>query len=114
MGQVCLTKQYQEPVIMTDKDKTDKLPIANPPPAKPDDPVTATTTQEVGWVVDKGRVRASNEDSIAAVTMSQASEAEAQSVGVYAVADGMGGHDAGEVASKLAVRTAIRKLVEDV
>ena len=48
------------------------------------------------------------------MTIGSASEAESQSVGVYAVADGMGGHEAGEVASKLAVRTAVRKLVEEV
>lgn len=99
---------------MSENDKTDKLPTANPSPSENPETAQAAITQEVGWRVDKGRVRANNEDSIAAVTMSQASDTETQSVGVYAVADGMGGHAAGEIASKLAVRTAIRKLVEDV
>jgi PPM family protein phosphatase len=69
---------------------------------------------EVGWSIDKGLVRERNEDSLAAVTLSQVSEHETKSVGVYAVADGMGGHEAGEIASELAVRTAVRKIVDEV
>lgn len=76
--------------------------------------VDGAATPDVGWSIDKGTVRENNEDSLAAVTVNQASESKSQSVGVYAVADGMGGHQAGEVASKLAVRTAIRHLVESV
>jgi PPM family protein phosphatase len=74
----------------------------------------AVPAQEVGWSIDKGLVREQNEDSLAAVTLNQVSELDTKSVGVYAVADGMGGHDGGEIASELAVRTAIRKIVEDV
>lgn len=72
------------------------------------------TAPDVGWSIDKGVTRDNNEDSLAAVTVNQASESVSQTVGVYAVADGMGGHDMGEVASKLAVRTAIRHLVSDI
>lgn len=79
-----------------------------------EDAADAAPSQEVGWSIDKGLVREQNEDSLAAVTLSQVSEHETKSVGVYAVADGMGGHEAGEVASELAVRTAIRKIVEQV
>ncbi|MFH1446459.1 MAG: protein phosphatase 2C domain-containing protein, partial [Chloroflexota bacterium] len=45
---------------------------------------------------DTGRVRTNNEDSILVD----------QERGIFLLADGMGGHNAGEVASKLAVRTA--------
>jgi serine/threonine protein phosphatase PrpC len=75
---------------------------------------TRAVTQEVGWVTDRGMVRSNNEDSLAAVTLNEATNNAAQSVGLYAVADGMGGHEAGEVASKIAVRTVIRKLMEEV
>ncbi len=97
-----------------DDDTTDPIHVemdsGKEPPAEPSEPII----QEVGWGIDKGKERNNNEDSLAAVTVNQASEAEQQSVGIYAVADGMGGHQAGEVASKLAVRTALRKLVDDV
>ncbi len=46
-----------------------------------------------GAVTETGRVRQANEDSILAVD------------GLFAVADGMGGHKAGEVASHLAIET---------
>lgn len=70
-------------------------------------------TQEVGWNINKGQVRDNNEDSLGAVKVNQASEDKAQSVGIYVVADGMGGHHAGEVASDLAVRTVIREFMAD-
>ncbi|MBU6330510.1 MAG: hypothetical protein KGR18_11235, partial [Acidobacteria bacterium] len=49
----------------------------------------------LGWgsATDTGRIRQANED--AALTVD----------GLYAVADGMGGHQAGEVASHLALDT---------
>jgi len=71
-------------------------------------------TPEMGWSLDKGSTRQNNEDSLAAVTLNRASEAESQAIGVYAVADGMGGHQAGEVASQLAVRTAVWRLMGNV
>jgi len=52
-----------------------------------------------GWATDVGRVRDHNEDSLIADGM------------VFAVADGMGGHAAGEVASRIAVE-ALATLAE--
>jgi serine/threonine protein phosphatase PrpC len=94
----------------------DTLPMSTDDSAgqEPQHNADGDTIQEVGWGIDKGRVRETNEDSLAAITVNQASEEGSQSIGVYAVADGMGGHDAGEVASQIAVRTAIRKLMSDV
>jgi PPM family protein phosphatase len=109
-----LSSEFTPGELHMDSDSTDKIQVdlnaAQEQPSEPAEPIV----QEVGWGIDKGKERSNNEDSLAAVTVNQASETEKQSVGIYAVADGMGGHQAGEIASKLAVRTALRKLVGEV
>ncbi len=51
-----------------------------------------------------GRQREHNEDSLIAVTMTLGGENGNQPFGLYAVADGMGGHQHGEMASIIAIR----------
>jgi serine/threonine protein phosphatase PrpC len=71
----------------------------------------SSANREVGWELNTGQVRPNNEDSLAVVNVDQASAGDAQSIGIYAVADGVGGSQRGEEASKLAVRTAVRQLM---
>ena len=66
---------------------------------------------DVGLAVDKGKVRDNNEDSAVAVDADMIGGDSAQSVGVYAVADGMGGHHKGEVASQLAMQNVVNEIV---
>jgi protein phosphatase len=56
------------------------------------------------WKSDRGKVRENNEDSILADGK----------MGIFLLADGMGGHRGGEVASALAVQTAYELLREHV
>jgi serine/threonine protein phosphatase PrpC len=51
-----------------------------------------------------GKQREHNEDSLLAVTSTIAGNAESTPFGLYIVADGMGGHQFGEVASNSAIR----------
>jgi PPM family protein phosphatase len=63
-------------------------------------PFDTTPAVRVGAATDTGRVRSENEDSY--VVASQ----------VFAVADGMGGHAAGEVASAMAVTILTERLAD--
>ncbi len=62
-------------------------------------------------LTDVGRVREHNEDSVMALEYSRESMIEPSASYLYVVADGMGGAEAGEVASAIAVQ-AIRGYVE--
>ncbi len=60
----------------------------------------------VGAKTDKGMVRELDEDSLFYTELRIARKAAPQTWNLYIVADGMGGHSAGEVASDLAIRGA--------
>lgn len=54
-----------------------------------------------GQATDPGRKHARNEDSVVTFTFDKAQQDGAVPIGFYMVADGMGGHDAGDVASRM-------------
>lgn len=58
-----------------------------------------TVAHRIGRLTHVGMVRTLNEDSLLALEMDRTQRSISQSFGVFAVADGMGGHAAGEVAS---------------
>lgn len=60
---------------------------------------------ETGYSWDKGLLRDINEDSILCVSFDLSTHLGVISAGLFAVADGVGGHNAGEIASDLAIRT---------
>ncbi|MDQ6671696.1 MAG: protein phosphatase 2C domain-containing protein [Chloroflexota bacterium] len=72
---------------------------------------TTTSTQaalDIGLATDVGRVREANEDALLALRPEGARDGQV----LVAVADGMGGHKAGEVASALAVESLRQALQE--
>jgi len=59
----------------------------------------------IGWATDVGMQRSNNEDSVLVITAIQEGNQIAPDFEFFAVADGMGGHRAGEIASSIAART---------
>jgi len=67
-----------------------------------------------GWCTDVGRVRSQNEDALFVLSGEQEASNAAPPFGLFMLADGMGGHQSGEVASALALRVAASWLLSHV
>ncbi len=63
---------------------------------------------------DVGRQRDLDEDSILTLELGQVYRSASAPLGVYVIADGMGGHEGGDVASRLTVQTIARRALNDV
>lgn len=69
----------------------------------------------VGFQSDVGQVRDVDEDSLLAVQLNAICEAAmAEMFGFFAIADGIGGHSAGEVASRTAIHSLLHGILEKV
>jgi len=68
----------------------------------------------VGYSQSVGKVREHNEDSLVAINSMLASNGSSYLFGLYIVADGMGGHKHGEIASGLAVRTITTQIIHKI
>lgn len=68
----------------------------------------------VGSAQSIGMVRDHNEDSILTLSCLTMDDGDHIPLGLFVVADGMGGHKQGEVASKIAVRTFAREVLRRV
>jgi len=69
---------------------------------------------QAGWMTDVGRARGHNEDSLYIFMGEQESAGAAPLFGLFILADGMGGHQAGELASALACRVVAGHLMSQV
>jgi len=74
---------------------------STPPPARPLKP-------SHGQATHPGRKHPRNEDAVVTFTFDKEQDGRAVPIGFYLVADGMGGHDAGDVASR-----TVNKIVTD-
>jgi serine/threonine protein phosphatase PrpC len=89
-------------------DSTRQLDAASAPalsPRRSAQGLAATAARDIG------RVREVNQDSVFAMLASLPREGGDVTVGLFIVADGMGGHQGGEVASRLAVRTVVHQVL---
>lgn len=73
----------------------------------------AEQVRALAWSAQSvGMTRNHMEDSAFALTMQLLFPEHPVTLGIYMVADGMGGHDNGEVASRLAVQASVKALIE--
>ena len=74
----------------------------------------ARITTVVGRLSDVGRKRELDEDSLLTTEITQFTQTGSQVIGLYVIADGMGGASAGEVASKLTTETIAREVTQKI
>ncbi|HET92298.1 MAG TPA: serine/threonine-protein phosphatase [Chloroflexi bacterium] len=72
----------------------------------------APTRLRIGWATDVGQVRRHNEDTAIVITASHDGDDASPPFGLFILADGMGGHQAGEIASSLAARTMAHHILQ--
>ncbi|MGD1993138.1 MAG: protein phosphatase 2C domain-containing protein [Anaerolineae bacterium] len=95
--------------------KKPESPVA--PPQEERDAVEKERTAarvRIGWSTDVGLVRGQNEDALLILESYQEGDQPLPPFGFFAVADGMGGHQSGEIASSLAVRSATGYIVREI
>ncbi len=68
----------------------------------------------IGQHTDVGQMRSLNEDSLLALEMASVFRSQNQPVGTFLVADGMGGHKAGDVASQLVTRVIAQRATAEI
>jgi serine/threonine protein phosphatase PrpC len=66
-----------------------------------------------GALRDVGRVRSANQDSLFSLITTLPREGSDLAMGLFIVADGMGGHHGGEIASRLAISTVAQHVLAD-
>jgi serine/threonine protein phosphatase PrpC len=89
--------------------------LAEPEPEEPVAPPPQSIRLLVGQRSDAGLVRELDEDSLLALTLAPTYESRTGPVlGLFAVADGMGGHSGGEIASKIALQVLAEKALRSI
>ena len=71
----------------------------------------ASTSFKAGWATDVGKARRHNEDAVLVVMTAHDGGETLTPFGLFILADGMGGHQSGEVASSLAARTVAHHIM---
>lgn len=100
-------KQDAEEAGSGETGQTGSEPVIPPTP-------TRLPQLRVGSASDVGRVRSHNEDALLVFETQYHGDDRLDLFGLYILADGMGGHQAGEVASSLAARTVAHQILQNV
>ena len=91
------------------------LVLAEPEPPPPPAAPPGTVRLVAGQRSIPGQVRDLNEDSLLVLTMSPVFQSQTgPAISLFAVADGMGGHEGGEIASRLALQVLAEGIVGNI
>lgn len=71
-------------------------------------------TLSIGRHTDVGRERSLNEDSLLTLEFVPIFRSVSEPIGLFIVADGMGGHEAGDIASQLTIRTVAKQATDEI
>ena len=105
-------KKFFQKVRTLPADKIDTAPLD---PQKVSGQVAAEQIRNitVGTAQSTGLERSHNEDALFVMQGSSAGEESLPNFGLFIVADGMGGHRAGEIASAISVRKVAQRITQD-
>lgn len=99
--------QFLQRLLKLGKAEPDTQPLV------PKEVVQPRSRLRVGWATDVGRVRSHNEDTALVITAAHDGDGALPEVGLFVLADGMGGHQSGEVASSLAARAVAHYITRE-
>ncbi len=94
-----------------DPDIDDDTMILSPKRALPQKSPDSSQGLASAALRDVGRVRQINQDSVMSLILTLPREGMDVPLGLFIVADGMGGHEGGEIASRLAIRTIVNEII---
>jgi protein phosphatase len=106
-------KRTAQAPSLKDHDTRPTVPVISST-ERPTRPTPPATCLEVAKTSHIGLVRERNEDSFVTLEFALFAANQLVPVGVYIIADGMGGHQKGDAASSLAARVAANRMVQDV
>ena len=85
--------------------------VSDPGPSQPAAAAVVQSRLRFGWATDVGQARRHNEDTALVITAIHDGDDTTPAFGLFTLADGMGGHQAGEIASSLAARTVAHHII---
>ena len=77
------------------------------------DMIKQNLTFKTAYKTHNGMVRSNNEDSLFVIDQQLSDRSEYNSFGLYIIADGMGGHQGGEIASKIATQVVSTVILDN-
>lgn len=94
--------------------KAEDGPLQTKPLTAPKEPEGMIGSLKFGQRTDVGQVRQNNQDSCFSLVLDMKVTSGPPILGFFAVADGMGGHHDGEIASKLAIQTLGKQVLTEI